>query len=319
MHRFDRSLVAPALFGLMATCFGLGVAINDWAASDALQIPQYRTAPLAQEAPADLAKGIPTSVVHKPCKAMVGTDESGLCAQWLSTRASETSAYWAKWSFWVGLAGLIGLFVSLSYTRKALNSATEASEESKKAILIAERNANAAAKQAEVAEDTAKRTLRAYLHVKYLHLSDVFAGNVNVAFKAVNYGETPAHKIRHYHAMDIFKTSEVYTYSQPLRAGSSGDAPIAKGQAYDGFIKIGSGQPGASDIVLRELFNRLNSGSHIMHLRGWIDYTDVFGHEHRSHYHVYLGGEYGAELQSIEGERGLCFSPCFWPDGNTAT
>jgi len=319
MPRFDRSLVVPALIGLVATCFGLGAAANEMGGRNAQKIPRYRAETVAQAQTAMTAKDTRSDIEQYPCTDMVGANESALCAQWLSTRASEASAYWAKWSFWVGLAGLIGLLVSLAFTRIALGAAREASAESKRALSIAERNADAAARQTEISEDTAKRTLRAYLHMKHVRVSNLIEQEFRVGFRAINYGETPAHRITHYHAMDILEWCDEPELSLPVKADLSGDAPVAKGQSYDGFMEPWADALGDTAAARIDLLQMLQSGSLTMHLSGWIDYEDVFGRPHRTDYHVCLGGPGGAELREIEGEVGLCLDPWFWRTGNGAS
>jgi hypothetical protein len=80
----------------------------------------------------------------------------------------------------------------LFYTRRAVKLAIDASTDADRALLIAERNAEAAADQVEVSRDTARRQLRAYLGVKdivYYRPQRWFYINVE------NYGATMAHAV----------------------------------------------------------------------------------------------------------------------------
>ena len=164
MPRSDRSLIAPAIIGLVATSFGLGalVSLNE---ADTERYQSYR---YAADKPQDIDPAAPrpspqSLEYREPCEQPKGRDESDLCAQWRAAKAGEQSALWAKWSFWIGLAGLFGLLASLYYTRKAVQAATDATKDADEALRIARRNADAADRQVELSADTAKRELRAYV------------------------------------------------------------------------------------------------------------------------------------------------------------
>ena len=135
---------------------------------------------------------------RRPCEQSKGRDESELCAQWLAAKAGEDSALYAKWSVGIGIFGLFGLFASLYYTRKAVETATDANKDADEALAIARQNANAAAELARIAETTARHDLRAYVDFEHVGLARDSAKDTEdrewagLAVALRNFGKTPA-------------------------------------------------------------------------------------------------------------------------------
>jgi hypothetical protein len=281
------------------------------------QMPRYHSDTAAHSQPDRLQITKPQSL-KTPCKDMVGVNESSLCAQWLSTQASDSSAYWAGLSFWVGLLGLAGLILSLAYTRKALQSATDAAISSEKALEIADTNAKLAIDQFQFSKVTSQQTLRAYLHLKDIIVSDLSSKPLSVYINAVNHGETPAYNIRLYNAIDIQLTGSVYETAEPSLKDTAKSWPIAKGSTFYGSFDPYSHTP-HDPIVAKQLYEDLRSGFLIMHLIGRVEYEDIFGNQHQSGYHVCVGGPGGAELQKSDLLPGPVLTPWFWTSGNEAS
>ena len=104
-----------------------------------------------------------------------------LCAQWKAADAADRSAVWAERTFWAALAGImlsvVGVIlvwtpfretrrsnrISARNYGKARLDAKAASRDGAAALALADRNANAAAKQVAVAERVQAAQLRPYL------------------------------------------------------------------------------------------------------------------------------------------------------------
>jgi hypothetical protein len=63
-----------------------------------------------------------------PCESPRGREESDLCAQWISAKAADTSAWWTKWSVIVGFVTMIGLLWQIALSRKAVEDTAKANE-----------------------------------------------------------------------------------------------------------------------------------------------------------------------------------------------
>lgn len=128
------------------------------------------------------------------CEKAEDRRNSDLCAQWKAADAARDAADYSLWSLLVGIFGTAAVVATLHYTRKAVIAAEEATEDANRALEIASRNADAAARQVEVSEQTAHRQLRAYLSAKSVvidegeHDDDIFTLNIEI----VNNGQTPA-------------------------------------------------------------------------------------------------------------------------------
>jgi hypothetical protein len=130
MPKTDRSLLAPAIFGLVTVSFGLGalvVALSDGPTERPEPYPYAAVPPLGLPSASTRAG----SVAHQfrsPCDQPSGREDSEICAQWRATQAEEKSAYWAAWSAWVSVFGALGLIISLALTRRAVIVAMNASK-----------------------------------------------------------------------------------------------------------------------------------------------------------------------------------------------
>ena len=130
--------------------------------ADAKGKPPPIVAPVATKA----TKIIKAPKKQEPCGNSRYGSNDDLCAQWKAADAARDSANWAWWQLGLSALGVLGLGATLWFNFRALDLAEGASQETKDALAIAERNADAVTSHVRVAEDTAKRQLRAYLHVK---------------------------------------------------------------------------------------------------------------------------------------------------------
>lgn len=229
-------------------------------------------------------------------------EAADLCAQWRAALAAEKAATesrrattWSIIAAGLSLLTVIGLIVSIWQTFGALGEARRGNliaqranaratrqaianiAETKNAIAIAERQAN-------IAEDTAERQLRAYVSpsVAWLDVSD--DGHVVGHVHTKNYGSTPAINERHWISLWVEKF--------PLRVELT-DAPddFQMGSAVLG--------PGGHHEMAHSLPNpicenikaEIREGRVAIYVYGKITYDDIYGEPHESRYIYFCTGK----------------------------
>lgn len=149
-------------------------------------------------------------------------DSADLCAQWRAAIAAEKAAKeaaratnWAIIATMLSFLGVGGLIYTIWQTHGALKAARDgnriamkanarstrqavtASAETAKALTIAERNAAAAEAQITITEKSSELQLRAYLAVVDVKVENYRVGERPIfSFNLVNYGKTPARKVK---------------------------------------------------------------------------------------------------------------------------
>jgi hypothetical protein len=112
--------------------------------------PSYDdTSGQAEATPPAGAKRVGAPRYKTPCQQSQGHDESDLCAQWRAANAAKQAAKWALFQFLLSIFGVIGLVITLWYNKRAIEIALEGGEDTERALVIAERNAEAATTAAE--------------------------------------------------------------------------------------------------------------------------------------------------------------------------
>lgn len=120
-----------------------------------------------------------------PCYRAKDHNAADLCAQWRAAEAAEKSADWSRWGVLASVVGISLLLWQIILTRKAVEATGKATK--------AMQDAN------EIATDTAKRQLRAYVasanaSVNFGELLKPVSGVVQ--FLIQNTGQTPAYEVR---------------------------------------------------------------------------------------------------------------------------
>ena len=263
----------------------------------------------------------------EPCVSGRYSSSDDLCAQWKAADAARDAANWTWWQLWLSALGVLGLGATLWFNFRALRLAEGASRETKDALAIAERNADAATSHVRVAEDTAKRQLRAYLNIKRVKISDFDNFPLRVDVQIVNHGQTPAYDLQHYflflplpfpagktHPPSI---EECLPILQKNQGSQFPNAPVAKGEMAFAGWNPSLGVPAAElEAKKKLLFGEVQGGRVIVHVLGRVIYRDAYGDEHTSDYHVYIGDDIGIRYTIIDGERIVAFA--YWAIGNDA-
>lgn len=265
MPRSDRGLIAPAIFGLIATSFGLGCII---AASQYPEPQRYQEYGNAREdkggttATANVSR---TMQKHTPCQNPESRDESDLCAQWRAAKAGEESALWARIGFFAGLLGLIGLYWQVVLTRKAVEDTSEATE--------AMRESN------RIAQDNARRQLRAYVSVSpgefSLDMIKPREHKVTLALVFRNGGATPAYQFQHGGNIVVFQPDRARAYftegykTAPI-TGEGSQITLHTQQDHYGVIE-------SMRLITSAEFDQLQKGNASLYAYGFASYQDIFG------------------------------------------
>jgi len=198
-------------------------------------------------------------------------DSADLCAQWRAAIAAEGSARWTFWAFVVSVAGtalsgvaLVGLLLSLRQTERALAEGI---------------TANA------IAEDTAKRQLRAYVLPSKAHFTIAEDGTIDATLKIQNFGQTPA----------LEKTSWMHFWIAdfPLKEdlpNPPDDFEMSVGIIGPGnYTEFQDSRPRLSECAVRGI----EDGSAALYLYGQIKYVDVFGEPHTSDFVYFTNAKVG--------------------------
>lgn len=232
-------------------------------------------APDAKTVPAQTSEQVQAAKDRQPCGNSRYRSDDDLCAQWKAADAARDAANWAWWQLGLSALGVLGLGMTLWFNFRALKLAEGASEETKDALAIAERNAEAVTRQVMATEEIAKRQLRAYVEFASVHISNFHAGGVPVLLVAIkNVGKTPAHRYR----------SVVTTWATD---GNPHEAKCRFGDVVKPFTSLG---PGVEEsVILKQgmIFTeqdmaKIDSGGFTIMAAGIVSYNDIFGDHHRT-------------------------------------
>jgi|GEM_PF-6891796 len=166
--KLESPIVVAALPVVTVVAFSAGALVTDLAESSGERdaYPPYRVAPKDTSKP---PAGITPSTAPRqkiPCERPLGPDESALCASWRASSASEASARWGFWQLILSFFALVGLGITLWFNKRAIKIALESGKDTERALAIAERNADATARHADVALQTSYAQLRPWLKLE---------------------------------------------------------------------------------------------------------------------------------------------------------
>lgn len=122
-----------------------------------------------------------------------GRDErkSDLCAQWKAADAASNAAQWAWWQIILSALGVVGLGLTLWFNFRALRLAEKADAETRDALDIAARNADAASKLVKITADANRPWIKIDCGpIKYVKHEDFLEISCQVEF--TNIGNTVA-------------------------------------------------------------------------------------------------------------------------------
>lgn len=226
------------------------------------------------------------------CYQAKNHDTADLCAQWRAavaaekaTREARRATTWTIVAALLSFATVVGLIVTIWQTHGALGEARRGNriamkanvratrnaiagaEDTARAIDIASKNAEAAAKLADQAESTAAHQLRAYLSVTSVVFYDHYAGrdDPQLVISIENHGQTPGTIVKKSLSCSWFvsgeNAQEFFTHKTTT--------------VVEVFPKLTMRIP---FLMLPEISNGGDEG--LIFLTGRIDYQDIFGRTH---------------------------------------
>lgn len=190
--------------------------------------------------------------------------------------AQEDMAYWAMGMFFAAMATFlvtsIGTFLiwrQVKLTRQAVEDTGEAT--------VAMREAN------EIARDTAKRQLRAYVAPDHFDFNKIEPGcPLRLRLWIKNFGQTPAQ-------LNNWQTETVALARQPVE----GDFTLAKLPTPPSRATLGAQQALSTSLgkgapYTEELITEIKAGTVHVFLFGVIEYLDRFGDQQTTHFRFEL-------------------------------
>lgn len=245
------------------------------------QAKSDNAAPDTKAMPAKASKQVQTAKNSQPCGNGRYRSDGDLCAQWKAADAARDAANWAWWQLGLSALGVLGLGLTLWFNFRALKLAEGASEETKDALVIAERNADAAIKMVEQAEITALQQLRAYVFPTSLNFFSFAAGHAIAAqMTFANNGNTPARNVVAWFAIKV----------GPIDALD--DFFVRPDDSLDNFIGVLIPRQSCvrnkttPEEVRPELFKSFGGRTQTAYLFGEVTYLDTFKKDRISRFRV---------------------------------
>ena len=279
--------------GILATVAGLAalfVAFGMGVYQGALNNPhEQRYQPYRYNA--EQPKGIEASAAadakpqplqyRTPCHQPEGQGESDLCAQWRAANAAQDGAFWTKWGVWIGIIGSTLLLWQIILTRQAVVDTSEATE--------AMREAN------EIARDTAKRQLRAYITTEDHCVADFQIGGKHKHIcKVYNRGQTPAYDVKIWSR----PFAEMTSHTDPSNAKVRQTELISQSCAVLGPGAFFVHENASTGGLAPDGYASVSVGGLAIIWAGVVTYRDAFGKRRRTTFKYHLVGE-GKALPSF--------------------
>jgi hypothetical protein len=231
------------------------------------------------------------------CYGSKNHDTADLCAQWRAALAAEKATHearrattWAIAATFLSVVTVIGLTITIWQTFFALGHARLSNLIAQRANARSTRHTmralDAADRQNEIAADTAKKQLRAYVATKPVGFVRE-PGGVRVFTGVANGGTTPAYELRIFPTgrIDVPNISPEAVKAIQEHAPASVESAIVLVSGQDIGREFGINVGEAEEAACR-------AGDRWLYFAGRIEYTDVFGDKHNTWFcHVYRGGD----------------------------
>jgi hypothetical protein len=187
-----------------------------------------------------------------PCQYNESDSRSDLCAQWTAARAASDAAGYAWLQLWGAAVGIMGLLWTIWLTRRAVKAAQAS---------------------VDVAQDTAKRQLRAYVIPSAFKIRKVRVGAVaEITLELKNTGQTPAYELRALAQAFIAEGGCASQFKARFTSGS--DVNTSRGIIGAGGwmrFRVEFNVP-----VSQELMDKIQSGELELGVFGVASYRDAF-------------------------------------------
>lgn len=198
--------------------------------------------------------------------------------RWLIAATLVSAIFCTAWITW-------SIHELRNFALQQAKSVTDSIEISRYGILAANRRAEATEKTYDLAAETSRRQLRAYVSVLGISTQNAFEKNMSSSLNYKNVGQTPALGLRTLTDVVIIPSS-----------GSDVKPPRTYSTSYDGDDEAGvalGGEIVASDPVNNRAFKEADlvefrAGSKLYVVWGVIYYSDVFGKKHYTRFCRYF-------------------------------
>lgn len=224
--------------------------------------PDQNSNAAANHAQADVPTYQPYADLHSErCYESGDHEAADLCAQWRAAYAAEETTGFAYWGNWISAVGALLSFTSIVLVLFALKQGSKANE---------------------IAEDTAKRQLRAYIATSdYQIFRDPDElEKIRVVLICENLGETPAKDV----TSTLFVLANSGTFSDAVHR------PEPEIDYYGGRAVIGKGGKKQTAIAVEVAgapVDEILGGDFAICFYGRIRYSDIFGEVHETRYCAY--------------------------------
>jgi hypothetical protein len=196
------------------------------------------------------------------CYENANHEAADLCAQWSAADAAKETAGLSYWGNWIGGFGAVLSFFSILLVLWALKQGREANE---------------------IAKDTAKRELRAYVVPTDQEVDRLIVGFQPIfRVKVKNFGQTPARELR---CLCKVQFTDGDPDELPMRFRNIEGKISSVVLGPDDFHVFEYELPDALSI---ELLNAMGGGGVKPVFAGITCYKDVFGKRHRSTFRYFL-------------------------------
>lgn len=229
-----------------------------------------------------------------------------------ASNAAEDAVDLALWQLALGLFSVGGLAFTVYYARRAwveaqrsANAAHEALDDTRRDAVEQEKRfteqlrvaadaATAATRHAEIAEDAARKQLRAYLYAESLWFRVAPEGYPLFTLTLRNTGATPAVNVR---CAADYEFGGVTALPVVRRDATPGrDQLVGAGVAKETTLLV----RGYKDIRVADI----DYNERMLHVMGYIRYDDVFGDEYETQFAFFTGDQRSNEpFGSIAGHR----------------
>jgi hypothetical protein len=212
--------------------------------------------------------------------------------------AAKDQAHWAFGQLIVGLVGLFGLAATVVYARHAWKTAQEALADTRKnsdeqaaqftsQLAVAQRHA-------DIAEDTARKQLRAYVHAKSINIIWSNNGSPLFSVELQNSGQTPALDVRS-GAYHIFGTTEYLAGINKIESGRpmmGGRCAIAANSPYKAALLVRDFEKIRPEQITEKTW---------LAVVGRVVYTDIFGTPYETDFGFFTSNAQSTDMSEFTG------------------
>lgn len=220
-----------------------------------------------------------TADYQRSCNNPDKHEDADLCQQWRSANAAEYVASWSWLQFIVGVIGSGVAGIAAIFTAWAAIAASKAARSADKAV--------------EVTSDTAKRQLRAYLHVDKTILDGIAPHMHPVArVTVVNSGATPAKILFNNYCIGLYHYPKHGELVFKQDGSILSKSRVGNNQDMNGIATL-------QDALTIQNMDAIGKGSQVIFVFGRIIYEDIYGDKWELTYRLMSGAPFGKDPRML--------------------